>query len=250
MAQLNYRVHTFWITEMSKDSNNKIWDEPYIRSLYKTVFNRITSYVPAGSKVLIEVGSGNGISKKFLPEIITTDITFHELLDASCDSVALPFMSNSIDVIVVKDTLHHLPDVESFLKEVRRVLRINGQLIVFDPYWGLLARFVYRFLHQEKFDAKAKTWSFLSNSPWDSNQALTYLLLRRDRTKFEEKFNYFKIEEHEKLIGPSFLLSGGVSRRTIISGSFLSLLLNWEMRQSNWLDSLRFFHIFSLTKTS
>jgi SAM-dependent methyltransferase len=137
-----------------------------------------------------------------------------------------------------------------FLKEVHRVLRVNGRLVVFDPYWGLLARFVYRFLHQEKFDANAKTWSFTSTSPWDSNQALTYLLLRRDRIKFEKEFSFFKIEEHEKLIGPSFLLSGGVSRRTIISGKFLSSLLKWEMRQSNGLNGLRFFHIFSLTKTS
>ncbi len=235
---------------MHKDWNNKIWDELYICSLYKTVFSRITSYIPANSKVLIEIGSGNGISKKSMPGIIATDISFHELLDASCDSIALPFRSNSIDAIVIKDVLHHLPDVELFLKEVHRVLRTNGRLVVFDPYWGLLARFVYRFLHQEKFDVKAKTWSFTSNSPWDSNQALTYLLLRRDRTRFEKEFNFFKIEEHEKLIGPSFLLSGGVSRRTFISGSFLSLLLKWEMRQSNWLDSLRFFHIFSLTKTS
>ena len=235
---------------MHKDWNNKIWDELYICSLYKTVFSRITSYIPANSKVLIEIGSGNGISKKSMPGIIATDISFHELLDASCDSIALPFRSNSIDAIVIKDVLHHLPDVELFLKEVHRVLRTNGRLVVFDPYWGLLARFVYRFLHQEKFDVKAKTWSFTSNSPWDSNQALTYLLLRRDRTRFEKEFNFFKIEEHEKLIGPSFLLSGGVSRRTFVSGRFLSLLLKWEMRQSNWLDSLRFFHIFSLTKTS
>jgi SAM-dependent methyltransferase len=235
---------------MFKDLNDKIWDEPYIRSLYKTVFSRIASHIPEGSKVLIEVGSGNAIGKKFLPEMITTDVTFHELLDTACDSIALPFRSNSIDAILIKDALHHIPDVEMFLKEVHRVLRVNGRLVVFDPYWGLLARFVYRFLHQEKFDVKAKTWSFTSTSPWDSNQALTYLLLRRDRIRFEKDFSFFKIEELEKLIGPSFLLSGGISRRTIVSGRFLSALLKWEMRQSNWLDSLRFFHIFSLTKTS
>jgi SAM-dependent methyltransferase len=235
---------------MPENSTSKIWDETYIRSLYTTIFRRIANYIPTDSKVLVEVGSGSGVSKRFLPEILTTDISFHESLDATCDSSALPFLSNSIDVIVIKDALHHLSNVEFFLKEVHRVLRVNGRLVIFDPYWGCLAKFVYRFLHQEKFDANAKTWSFESSSPWDSNQALTYLLLRRDRNRFEEKFNFFKIEEHEKLIGPSFLLSGGVSRRTFVSGRFLSLLLRWEMRQSNWLDSLRFFHIFSLTKIS
>ena len=230
--------------------NDKIWAETYIRTLYKTVFNRISDHIPAGSQVIIEVGSGIGLSKKLIHGLISTDISFHELLDATCDSVALPFKSNSIDAIVIKDALHHLPDVELFLKEAHRVLRMDGRLVVYDPYWGLLARFVYRFLHQEEFNVKAKTWSFPSTSPWDSNQALTYLLLRRDRIRFEKEFSFFKIEEHEILIGPSFLLSGGVSRRTIVSGRFLSLLLSWEMRQSKWLDNFRFFHIFSLTKIS
>ncbi len=227
-----------------------IWDEPYIRSLYSAVFNSIKKQIPVNTNVLIEVGSGNGISREFLPSAILTDVTFHELLDATCDSISLPFRSNSTDVIVIKDALHHIPDVDLFIAEAHRILSVGGRLIVFDPYWGILARFVYRFLHHEKFNTRAITWSFSSQSPWDSNQALSYLLLRRDRHKFEKKFSYFKIEEHEVLVGPSFLLSGGVSRRTIISGRLLTKLLNWEMRRSNWFNALRFFHIFSLTKIS
>jgi hypothetical protein len=87
-------------------------------------------------------------------------------------------------------------------------------------------------------------------SPWDSNQALSYLLLRRDRARFEREYPFFEIREHKVLVGPSFLISGGVSRRTFVSGRLLRLLMKWEMRQSKRFNFLRFFHIFSLTKTS
>lgn len=230
--------------------DHKIWDEHYIKYLYETIFNRIKLYLPQEAKVLIEVGAGTGIGKTFLPNSICADICFNRCLDATCDSVALPFKSNSADAIILKDAFHHIADVESFIIEAHRVLRIGGRILIFDPYWGLLARFVYRFLHQERFDAKVATWSFDTKSPWDSNQAITYVLLRRDREQFEQKFNRFLIKEHEVLIGPSFLLSGGVSRRTILSGKLLARLLKWEMKQPRWFNILRFFHIFSMAKVN
>lgn len=227
-----------------------VLDDAYLESLYRIAFERITSHFPNEKKVIVEIGAGKGVSRGFLPTAILTDIAFDPSLDINCSSHELPLKSASVDAIALKDTLHHLPDVEKFLHEAHRVLRIGGSIVIFDPYWGIAAKLVYRFIHQEKFDSRAETWRFASSSPWDSNQALSYLLLRRDREKFENQFSKFSIKEHEVLIGPSFLLSGGVSRRTMISARFLNRLLNWEMRQSSWFNSLRFFHIFSLTKLS
>jgi SAM-dependent methyltransferase len=223
--------------------------DPYLRALYDTAFSSITNYLPEERNTLIEIGAGDGLSKQFLPKAFLTDIAFHKNLDSICTAHELPFKSASVDALVLKDSLHHLPDVELFLNEAHRVLRVGGRVVVFDPYWGLLAKFVYRFIHQEEFDQNTISWNFQSDSPWDSNQALSYLLLRRDRDRFEQLFPFFDICEHEVLIGPSFLLSGGVSRRTVVSGRFLRILLRLEMRQSKWFDSLCFFHVFSLTKT-
>jgi len=225
-------------------------NDVYLYALYETAFNSIIEYLPEGTKTLVEIGAGDGISRNFLPQSILTDIAFHPKMDATCKSDEMPFKSGSVDALVLKDSLHHLPDVELFLNEAYRVLRVGGRIVIFDPYWGLLAKFVYRFLHQEPFDQNVDTWRFESTSPWDSNQALSYLLLRRDRERFEREYPFFEIREHKVLIGPSFLISGGVSRRTIISGKFLKLLLNWELRQTERFNFLRFFHIFSLTKTS
>jgi SAM-dependent methyltransferase len=226
-----------------------VLSDDYLFALYETAFSSLIKYLPEKTSTIVEIGAGDGVSRSFLPNSILTDIVFNQELDAICKSNELPFKSDSVDALVLKDSLHHLPDVEQFLYEAHRVLRIGGRIVIFEPYWGLLANFVYRFLHQERFDISTKSWSFESNSPWDSNQALSYLLLRRDRVRFEEFFPFFEICEHEVLIGPSFLLSGGVSRRTFVSGKFLKCLLKLEMSQSKWFNPLRFFHVFSLTKT-
>jgi SAM-dependent methyltransferase len=229
--------------------SQSVLGDTYLHALYETAFSSIIDCLPKETKTVVEIGAGDGISRNFLPECILTDIAFHQKLDATCKSDEIPFKSGSIDALVLKDSLHHLADVELFLNEAYRVLRVGGRIVVFDPYWGILARFVYRFLHQEHFNQSTDTWRFESNSPWDSNQALSYLLLRRDRELFMHRYPYFEICEHSVLIGPSFLLSGGVSRRTVISGRFLKFLLKWEMRLSKRFDFLRFFHVFSLTKT-
>jgi SAM-dependent methyltransferase len=220
----------------------------YLYALYQRAFSSIKSQLPKESPVIVEIGAGNGISSEFIPNVILTDISYDDSLNAVCDSVALPFKSGSIDAIILHNAFHHIPQIESFLLDAHRVLRIGGRIVIFEPYWGRLAKFVYQYLHQEKFDSKTKSWSFHSTSPWDSNQALSFLLLRRDRIQFDRKFSFFDIAEHEVLIGPSFLLSGGVSRRTAISGRFLRNLLNWEAKRSSWFNSLRFFHVFSLTR--
>ena len=220
----------------------------YIPALYENVFRRISFHLPQERSVMVEIGAGNGIGKQFLGDMIISDIEYHHALDLTCRSEQLPFRDNSVDALVLKDALHHIPDVEAFLDEATRVLKIDGVAVIFDPYWGALARFVYTYLHQEAFDRRTKSWSFNASSPWDSNQALSYLLLRRDQKRFAQRFPQLIPTELEVLVGPSFLLSGGVSRRTRISGRALRRLLEWEMRRSSWPNPFRFFHIFSLTK--
>ena len=229
--------------------NKDVLNDVYLYSLYEIAFKSIIDNLPEDRNTLVEIGAGDGISRIFFPKSILTDITYHQKLDATCKSHKLPFKSGSVDALVLKDSLHHLPNVELFFDEAHRVLRVGGRIVIFDPYWGLLAKFVYRFFHQERFDQSTDSWSFESKSPWDSNQALSYLLLRRDRERFEHQFPSLEIREHKVLIGPSFLISGGVSRRTFISGKFLKFLLRWELRQSDWFNFLCFFHVFSLTKT-
>lgn len=220
--------------------------------MYQYLYQRLGDVVN-GLKdygAIIEIGSGPGLVKLFVKGVITTDIDRTVIPDLCVDASHLPFPAGSIAGILMKDSLHHLPNVESFLDEAQRVLIDGGIIAIIDPYWGFLSRFVYKYIHQERYDSSSPTWSFNSSSPWDSNQALSFLILRRDREKLEKQWHYFEIEEHCPLLGPSFLLSGGVSRRTSIPGGWLKKLFEWENRRGKWLNPFRFEYLYCLKKRS
>jgi len=227
-----------------------ISSDSYLSALYALAYTRLAELIgPVDPARTVEIGAGLGLARLSDHRWVCSDVTGSDPIELLSLAQALPYRSGSLDALVLKDTWHHIPEIEQFLAEAHRVLRPGGVIGVFDPYWGVLARFVYRFLHQERWDATTPDWSFPSTDPWDSNQALSYLMLIRDRAKFDTTSqSKFTLIEPQAMVGPSFLLSGGVSRRTPISGSMLAALLRWEERRGAWFDHLRFFHVFGLVK--
>ena len=49
------------------------------------------------------------------------------------NALQLPFGDGEFDVVVFSSVLHHLPDMETALKEARRVVRDGGFVFAFDP---------------------------------------------------------------------------------------------------------------------
>jgi len=227
-----------------------ISSDSYLSALYELAYKRLAELIgPANPARTVEIGAGLGLARLSDHRWVCSDVTGSDPIELLSLAQALPYQSGSLDALVLKDTWHHIPEIEQFLAEAHRVLRPGGVIGVFDPYWGVLARFVYRFLHQERWDATTPNWSFTSTDPWDSNQALSYLMLIRDRAKFDTTWqSKFMLIEPQSTVGLSFLLSGGVSRRTPISGNMLAALLRWEERRGAWFDHLRFFHVFGLVK--
>ena len=237
------------MTNLSQNSD--IADDEYLSAFYRCAYGHLATVVGTGHQPsrTVEIGSGRGLARLSGHSWWHSDVIPSEALTLRNSAECLPFHDQSLDALILKDTWHHIPDIEAFLDEAHRVLRVGGTIAVFDPYWGILARFVYRFLHQERWDTRAPQWSFPSTDPWDSNQALTYMMLRRDREDFHRRWgDRFVLTEYQRHIGPSFLLSGGVSRRTAVSGAWLKRLLSWEERRGPWFDHFRFFHVFGLVK--
>ncbi|HQS83357.1 MAG: hypothetical protein B7Y25_00260 [Alphaproteobacteria bacterium 16-39-46] len=103
------------------------------------VVNIIKNFWIPGQKIL-EIGCGPAFLRKvFGKDYIGTDITDRpyskDLLrdvDLVCPSDKLFLKDNSIDVVVVKSALYLFPNHESTLKEILRVLKLNGKLLIFD----------------------------------------------------------------------------------------------------------------------
>lgn len=62
-------------------------------------------------------------------------------VDALCDPVALPFATQSIDLVILPHVLEFSDDPHQILREVERILIPEGQVIImgFNPYslWGV-----------------------------------------------------------------------------------------------------------------
>jgi ubiquinone/menaquinone biosynthesis C-methylase UbiE len=51
------------------------------------------------------------------------------------DIYKLPLKAGSVDFVTIKQVLHHLDDLDGLLREVSRVLKPNGVVYVWEPFW-------------------------------------------------------------------------------------------------------------------
>lgn len=216
-------------------------DDDYLRAVFHDAYGRLVGLVPDSPfGDIVEIGSGPGVVKAWFPHVVTLDIVEGYEPDIVADARRLPLESESVRGFIMKDALHHVPDVEAFLDEVERCLLPGGVLVLSEPYWGPLASFIYRWLHPEPFDTGAQSWQFESSDAWDSNQALPWIVFVRDRDRLRHRFPRLAVAGVGVHLGPSYLLSGGVFGRTPIPARLLLPLKNWEDRRGRWLDVFRF----------
>jgi SAM-dependent methyltransferase len=81
-------------------------------------------------KVVVEFGSTNGILKAFAPNAryIRLDFPEHDIQDLHGVD------AESIDLILLDQTLEHVPDPERAIREVHRVLKPRGTAVITTPF--------------------------------------------------------------------------------------------------------------------
>lgn len=194
-----------------------IRNKKFLKQLYLewyTNLKNLSSFKDDGN--YLEIGSGSGFFKEVIPNLITSDVMLFPGVDKIVYANNIPFADNSLDAIFMVDVFHHIPDVEIFLKEVNRVLKQKGCLIMSEPWYSPWSKFIYQNFHHEPFDIHAN-WKLEFDGPLSSaNGALPWIVFCRDRLKFETKFPNLKIEQIIYHTPVRYLLSGGVSLKQLV----------------------------------
>jgi SAM-dependent methyltransferase len=196
-----------------------IGSKPFLKAIYDEWYGMLAQAVPSGEGRVLELGSGGGYCAQFIPDLITSEVFPCAGIALTVDAQQLPFADRSLRAIVMTDVLHHMPDVRSFFSEARRCLRPGGKLLMIEPWVTPWSRMVFAGLHSEPFQPDATDWSFPSTGHVSgANIAMPWIVLVRDRAKFQAEFPELAVEEIHPFLPFRYLVSGGVTMRSLMPG--------------------------------
>lgn len=127
---------------------------------------------------LLDIGCGGGMLTESLPyyfpkasifgcDISKTAIKYAEKLGSGkvkynqIRKNCFPYKDNFFDVCICLDVLEHVPDVNFFLNEVKRVLKKNGKFFLIVPCEG--ERFTYTWLFQKLHFGQGLTYRYMGH---------------------------------------------------------------------------------------
>lgn len=129
----------------AKDYDNS-HDGQFVKCMYDEIFNRVKSINP---KTILDLGCGNGNILKMLENNTSASLYGLDLCENMIeearkrlsnkitltvgDSENLPYADNMFDTIICNASFHHYIHPDAVLKEIKRVLKKDGSLILGDP---------------------------------------------------------------------------------------------------------------------
>jgi len=191
--------------------------KPFLQAIYRDWYLEIARQM-GQQRPILEVGAGAGISRGTFPDILRTDILLVPGLDLVMDGCRAPFVTGSIGGIVLTNVFHHIPDPAGFLGEVDRCLMPGGMLAMVEPWLSPWSLFVYRHFHHEPVDPAAG-WANEGRGPLSgANSALPWIVFERDVARFKTQYPRLELLEVRPIMPFRYLVSGGVSRRSLVPG--------------------------------
>jgi SAM-dependent methyltransferase len=181
----------------------------------------------------LELGAGVSLFKHLYPDVLITDVTPADHLDAVIDAEHVGLEEGSVRALYGLNCFHHFRDPERFFRELIRVVRPGGGCILVEPYHGPLASVVYkRLFRSETFEKAAPGWEGESSGGGamvGANQAASYVVFVRDRERFTSLFPELQLV-YARPLGSflRYVLSGGLNFRPLVPAGATPLLLALE----------------------
>jgi len=192
------------------------------------------------ARLRLEIGSGAGVMKETFPEVVTSDVKCLADVDLVLRGEDLPFPDGSVRAVYGINVFHHVSDPRDFFREAVRALAPGGGLVLIEPYYGPLARLLFkRLFTQESYEMDVEEWPRHSREQVASgaNQALSYVVLKRDRAQWEREFPALELVADEPHTHLTYILSGGVNFRQLVPSGLGELLAAVE-RKAGFLNPL------------
>ena len=160
-------------------------------------------------------------------------------VDLYLDGQSLPFKKGALEGIVMIDVFHHLSNAKLFLRNATRCVQPGGMLVMIEPWITKWSGWVYTRLHHEPCQPESQTWELTPGGPLtQANLALPWIVFVRDREKFRLAFPQWQVKKIHLHTPFCYLLSGGVSLRSLMPGIFFGMWSNlekfFEPRMHRW----------------
>lgn len=189
-------------------------DKLFLLALYREWYQIICDNLPEEGAIL-EIGSGAGFFGEISPRVITSEIFLTNGISLVADGRQLPFADEVLSAVAMTDVLHHMPNVSIFFKEAARCVKPGGCMVMIEPWKTPWSEWIYRNFHSEPFEPAAG-WDIPATGPLSgANGALPWIIFHRDRARFETEFPQWHLQEIQPLMPLAYLISGGVSLRTL-----------------------------------
>lgn len=150
------------------------YQKPHAREFHRQNLLRMCRMVDLGGRVL-DAGCGNGFFFDAARELVppTAELVGLDLSEAMLrlarqhhphlvrgDATRLPFADASFDTVLARSLLHHLPDPDAGAREIARVLRPGGELVVLDTHKTVVSALPRTIANRgEHFDEDHKNFS-------------------------------------------------------------------------------------------
>jgi hypothetical protein len=201
----------------------------------------------------LEVGCGAGIGREYIRAgaFYLSDVCEYDWLDYQhVDALNTPFADEQFDFVVASNMVHHLAHPMVFFREMHRILRPHGKLLIQEINGSLAMRLLLRLMRHEgySYDVNVFDEQCVCNDPgdpWSANCVIPNLLWD-DRAKFQRHMPALKMVHHRFRECSTLLNSGGVIAKTRCIP-----MPRWMVRMMQVLDTAvitLFPHVFALQR--